>query len=136
MVRQTVPYAERLKAALEVGKAAGDGRPENKRQLAVAVAEYTGNKLDSERRSIYTYFDHTEPDPDRAALLAVIMRDPSLALVQPQAEKRKARHEELEARVAQLEEIVNRLSPQMKSLGDRVVALEQREPARPVRASK
>lgn len=119
-------YAETLRAAID---AAGSSR----RKLSYALADKTGNKQTSEYRSLGKYMADAKPgkkpeipDQDRAAVLAVELKEPRLAIVSPVADRRRGRQAELEARVAELEALANVVMPQLEELGGRVVALEQR----------
>lgn len=119
------PYSERFTDALKSSHTP-------MRTLARAFAEKTGNDIESERPALYLYKKgESEPTPERAAILAVLLSDPSLALVQPQADRRTARRAELEARVAELERAAQELAPYLAEVAARVAALEQR--ARPRR---
>lgn len=121
---ELAPYRLRLEAAIERS-------PLSKRQVGARLAEREELKdAEAGRRQLYKYLDKgepTEPEPERAAVLAVILDAPELALVQPQAERRQARRAELEARVADLEAIAEATSPYVAEIAARVTALEQRE---------
>lgn len=115
-------YPERLRAALT---AAGISR----RKLAPLYAAETGNKPDSEYRAIGKYLAGEEvPEPERAAILAVLLRSPGLALVGAVPSRRRGRQAELEARVERLETALGALGPDLEALEtlpERVLALEQ-----------
>lgn len=119
MIEERLSYAELLRAAI-------DNAGTSRRKLSFVLAEETGNQQDSEYRAIGKYLAGEEPSRERAAILAVLLGDPQLALVTPSGDRRSARRAELEARVADLEEAAEQLSPYLKELGDRVTALEKR----------
>lgn len=90
-------YGEQLGAAMK-------RLPISQRRLSFLLAEQTGNNQESERRSIGKYLKNEgAPEPDRAAILAVLLRAPELALVPDAVTRRRGRLAELEARIAVLE---------------------------------
>lgn len=128
MIAAEQTYADLLRAAMEEAGA-------SRRKLSSAFAGKTGNQKESEYRALGKYLTGDEPTPERAAILAVLLGEPRLALVTPAADRRTSRHAELEARVAELEDALNKLQRSMKGLAAlpaRVTALEGLE--RPKRA--
>ena len=117
-------YGKLLRGALEQ---AGLSR----RKFSVALAERTGNQQESEWRSLGKYLNGEEPSPERAALIAVMLGEPRLALVEGITARQRVRREALEARVAELEEALEALGPQLAEVGRRLSLLET--PARPKR---
>ena len=106
-------YAEILRDAI---RAAHTSRT----KLSFALADKTGNTQKTEYRALGKYLAGTEiPSPDRAAILAVLLADHRLALVNAVAERRRARQAELEAAVDRIDRI-------LETLVDRVEALEHR----------
>jgi len=118
-------YSDLLRAALE---RSGMSR----RRFSALLAAESGNTRESEYRSIGKYLGGEVPLPPRAAVLAVLLGAPELAMVPDGATRRGGRLAELEARVAELEELANRGFPRLEQLVDRVEALEK--PARSRRA--
>lgn len=77
----------------------------SKRALGAKLAERAGLDAESGRRAIYKYEkEGEEPERARAAILAVILDEPALALVAEPAVKRQRRRGALEARVEGLED--------------------------------
>jgi hypothetical protein len=111
----STPYNERLTAALE---RAGVTR----RGLAKALAEREGGEVESKRRNVYKWLAGGEPEPLRAALLAVILDSPDLAIVQ--TDGRSSRVGELEGEVAALTQGLDALRKAHGRLLRRVAALE------------
>jgi len=103
-------YAERLKAALERAGISA-------RRLASLLAARTGNKADSERRSITKYQSGEErPDQERAALLAELLSAPELAEVPPVQARRQHRLRGLAEAVSRLELVVEELTARVEVL--------------------
>lgn len=121
MENQNPSYADMLRAAID--------RKTNRTRLSRALAEKTGAKQSSEYRSIGKYLRGPEqPDKKRAAILAVLLEEPELALVSAVAERRQVRRAELEERVERLERALNLLGPDLRALAtlpERVLALER-----------
>lgn len=77
------------------------GQQKSRRKLSFEMAAETGNRQESEYRSLGKYLEGKEtPSPERGALLAVLLRRPELALV-PQT--RRDRRAELAKTVEQIE---------------------------------
>lgn len=96
-----------------------------KQRLSKLMAEQTGNKPESERRAIYSYLDGTaRPDPTRAELLAVILKDRQLADVPPVGRRRLDRHAELVAEVAQISRTQAEILGQLSGVLGRLERLE------------
>jgi hypothetical protein len=128
VAQNEAPYSERLQAAMaRAGKRSG-------RWLATRIAEERGIDAENARRDVRDYLaGRAEPKAERAELIAVILGAPELGVVRSMAERQAARRSELEARVADLEQLLNKLLPRIDQLADRVDALSK--PARPKRAS-
>lgn len=122
------PYAARLSAAMaRAGNRSG-------RWLAARLAEERGIDAENARRDVRDYLSgDAEPKAERAKLLAVILGAPELAYVRSLKERQAARRSELEARVADLEALLNELVPRIDYLAGQVEALSK--PARPKRAA-
>jgi hypothetical protein len=123
------PYRELLRDAID---AAGTSR----RKLSYAFAEKTGNQQESEYRSLGKYLDGENPEtptPERAAILAVLLREPRLALV-PRA-IRNGRLQQLAATVDDLLGAVGELKNEVQDLKGQVAGL-QRQRATGQRASE
>lgn len=76
----------------------------SRRQLSIRLAETTGNKQESEYRALGKYLSGEEtPSKDRAAILAVLLQAPQVALV-PEAQdgRRRYRLEELADAVVEI----------------------------------
>src|SRR5690242_19852994 len=87
-------YRDRLQAALE-------RREWTQGDLVRALADRTGNQLESERSTVKGYLRGTaRPAADRARLLAEILGDPGLVRVEGGRQSAAAR---LEARLAEVE---------------------------------
>jgi hypothetical protein len=89
-------YPELLRSSID---AAGSSR----RALSFALAEETDNQQPSEYRALGRYLAGKEtPTRERAAILAVLLKQPLLALVTDAKSRRQVRLQEVEAEVAQL----------------------------------
>jgi hypothetical protein len=87
-------YGTTLREAIEAADT-------SRRKLSYALAEKTDNKQDSEYRALGKYLRGDEtPSPERAAILAVLLGQPELALV---SSPRRDRLAELAATVDRLE---------------------------------
>lgn len=118
VARPPQSYGARLLAALERAKMP-------KRRLAAEMAARTGQTLDNERRAIYRYLDgETVPEPDRGAVLAVILDEPELALPPAPLDRRRVRLERLEAEVDALTAALETARQVTQDLVTRVEALE------------
>jgi hypothetical protein len=123
------PYRELLRDAID---AAGTSR----RKLSYAFAEKTRNQQESEYRSLGKYLDEENPDtpaPERAAILAVLLGEPRLALVARTG--RNARLQELAGAVDDLLGTVGDLKAEVQDLKSQVGDL-QRQRATGTRASE
>lgn len=114
----------------------------SRRRLARMVAERTGNREDSERPAIYRYLKGMLPEPERAALFAVILDEPRLADVPQEGERRRLRLAEVaelaavneenqrelrrvvESVRSSVQELRNALEARLDQLEQRVRALE------------
>lgn len=104
MATTEIDYPALLRSAIT---AAGSSR----RKLAPEFAAETGNQPDSEYRALGKYLSgDEEPSRDRAAILAVLLKKPELALVSDARARRQDRLTTLEARVAKLESDVLRFA--------------------------
>jgi hypothetical protein len=89
-------YPDLLRAAID---AAGSSR----RKLSFYLADMTGNKQTSEYRALGKYLSGEEiPSADRAAILAVALTEPRLALVADSRARRQGRLSELEGDLERL----------------------------------
>jgi hypothetical protein len=126
--RTEVPYAERLQQALKRQNVTVRG-------LARLLADREGGTLESKRRNVYKWLNEgVEPEPLRAAELAVMLQSPELALVQN--DPRSSRLEALEA--AFREEQASReraLRAVIVRLDDLEAALDSLEPGQARRPS-
>lgn len=105
-------YAETLRAAI---KAAGSSR----RKLSADFAEQTGNERETEYRSLGKYLSKTKPElpsRERAAILAVLLNEPRVALVSDSKSRRRDRLGELAATVDDLLATVEDLKNQVATL--------------------
>jgi hypothetical protein len=92
-------YPELLRSSIE---SVGSSR----RKLSFDLAAETGNQQPDEYRSLGKYMSKTKPETpsrERAAILAVLLKEPRLALVSEVRTRRQARLAELAATVDQLE---------------------------------
>lgn len=105
----------------EVLRAAMKNAAMSRNKLSYAVAAKTGNKRDSEYRALGKYLSGDEaPSQERAALLAVLLSDPAVAIV---SSHRRDRLAELGATVEKLERALG-------AVLDRVEALERGQAGR------
>lgn len=90
-------YPELLRASIDNAKS-------SRRKLSFQLAEKTGNQQPSEYRALGKYLSgDEEPSRERAAVLAVLLSAPQLALVSGPQTRRQARLAELAATVDRLE---------------------------------
>lgn len=91
-------YGTTLRNAIE--------RTSSRRKLSFQLAEHTGNKQESEYRSLGKYLRGEDfPSPEKAALMAVLLVDPRVALVErPRRDRLAERLDKLEVRLAELED--------------------------------
>ena len=113
--------AELLRDAIKAGES-------SRRKLSFQLAEKTGNQQPSEYRALGKYLKGDEaPTKDRAAILAVLLREPRLALVSDAQSRRQDRLGELAKTVDDLIATVADLKEQVEEL--------QRRPGAARRAS-
>jgi hypothetical protein len=90
-------YSQLLRSAI-------DDAGSTRRKLSFQLAEQTGNQQSSEYRALGKYLSGDEtPGQDRAAILAVLLQQPALALVSATQDRRRVRLAELAATVDRLE---------------------------------
>lgn len=114
---QVADYKDTLRAAIEK---AGTSR----RQLSFALADHTGNKRESEYRALGKYLAGDElPSDERAAVLAVQLRDPNLALVERERRDGLAvRQQQLDRRLTELEDKVEERAQSVDVFAQEVAA--------------
>jgi len=125
MAERTPTYAALLREAIQAAAS-------SRRRLSGELAATTGNEQDSEYRALGKYLAGDEtPNPERAAILAVLLEEPRLALVSEVAARRRDRLAELESTVDALRPLlrVGDLQEQLDDLARRVGHLERQ--ARP-----
>lgn len=125
-------YPALLRSAI---KAAGSSR----RALSFQLAEATGNQQSTEYRSLGKYQSEAKPETptrERAALLAVLLKEPKLALVTDLAGRRRDRLAKLEGSVAEIARVQALLLDELALVVDEQGRLASRPsqdqgPARP-----
>lgn len=90
-------YPELLRASIHAAKS-------SRRKLSFDLADKTLNQQQSEYRALGKYLKgDEEPSRERAAILAVLLNEPQLALVSDPQSRRQARQTELAETVDRLE---------------------------------
>jgi len=113
-----VDYPTLLRAAI---KAAGSSR----RKLSYELAKKTGNQQEDEYRSLGKYLSSEKPElpsRERAAILAVLLGEPLLALVNDARGRRSDRLAKVEAELAALRELRD---DDLRGVLARLAALEE-----------
>lgn len=110
-------YAALLRKAMEA-------KGMSRRKLSFAMAARTKNKQPSDFRALGKYLNGTEsPSPKNAAILAVELEEPELALVSPQ---RRVRLAELAATVGDHQTAIDALTERLEDLEGRVPRTRRR----------
>jgi hypothetical protein len=110
-------YAGTLRAAIDAAET-------SRRRLSFRLAARKGTKQESEYRSLGRYLKGQEmPEPEQAAILAVELGEPLLALVTPVGERRRVRRATVETLVGQNTASIEALREAVQILLRQVVAL-------------
>lgn len=123
-------YPQILRAAIEAGS--------SRRKFSYTLAETTGANQDSEYRALGKYLSGEElPSRERAAILAVLLQEPRLALVPSTGERRGARLESVATAVADIQtkqtEAAQTILAELGAIRQMLESRGEAAPARPRR---